>query len=75
VTVSFSKYLPWQAIALLTTPHPLLENVLQTFAASFKRIVEQAVLTFHVRFSVSKVLSPLENPQLVPLHRLHRLDE
>jgi hypothetical protein len=31
VTVSFSKYLPWQAIdALLATLHPLLENVLQT---------------------------------------------
>jgi hypothetical protein len=32
VTVSYSKYLPWQAMrdALLTTLHPLLENVLQT---------------------------------------------
>jgi uncharacterized membrane protein len=30
VTVSFSKYLPWQAMHFLTTPHPLLENVLQT---------------------------------------------
>jgi hypothetical protein len=30
VTISFSEYLPWQAMALLTTLHPLLENVLQT---------------------------------------------
>jgi hypothetical protein len=30
VTVSFSKYLPWQAMHFLTTLHPLLENVLQT---------------------------------------------
>jgi hypothetical protein len=30
VTVSFSKYIPWQSDALLTTLHPLLENVLQT---------------------------------------------
>jgi hypothetical protein len=28
VTVSFSKYLPWQSDALLKTLHPLLENVL-----------------------------------------------
>jgi hypothetical protein len=37
VTVSFSKYLPWQP-ALLTTLHPLLENVMQTvdhFGAPF----------------------------------------
>jgi hypothetical protein len=31
------------------------------FAASFRRIVEQAVLTFHVRFSVSKAVPPFEN--------------
>jgi hypothetical protein len=31
------------------------------FAASFRRIVEQAVLTFHVRFSVSEALPPIEN--------------
>jgi hypothetical protein len=30
------------------------------FAASSRRIVEQTVLTFHVRFSVSKALPPLE---------------
>jgi hypothetical protein len=35
--------------------------MLPTFAASFRRIVEQAVLTFHVRFFVSKALPPLEN--------------
>jgi hypothetical protein len=27
----FLKYLPWQEDALLTTLHPLLENVLKTF--------------------------------------------
>jgi hypothetical protein len=31
------------------------------FAASFRRIVEQAVLTFLVRFSVSKALPPLKS--------------
>jgi hypothetical protein len=45
VTVSFSKCLPLANDALLTTFHPLLENVL-LFAASFRKIVEQAVLTF-----------------------------
>jgi hypothetical protein len=30
VTVSFSKYLPWQAMHFLQRSHPLLENVLQT---------------------------------------------
>jgi hypothetical protein len=50
--------------ALLTTLHPLLENVLQ-FIASFRKIVEQAdVIFFYVRFSVSKALPPLENRSL-----------
>jgi hypothetical protein len=40
-----SEVLPLASDTLLTTVHPLLENVLQT-AASFRRIVEQAVLTF-----------------------------
>jgi hypothetical protein len=31
------------------------------FAESFRKIVEQAILTFHVRFSISKALPPLEN--------------
>jgi hypothetical protein len=30
VTVSFSKHFPWEADALLTTLHQLLEDVLQT---------------------------------------------
>jgi hypothetical protein len=34
---------------------------LSTFSASFRRIMEQAVLTFHICFSVSKPLPPLEN--------------
>jgi hypothetical protein len=38
--------------ALLTTLHPLFENVLKTVYI-FRRIVEQAVLTFHVVFSDS----------------------
>jgi hypothetical protein len=44
------------------------------FASSFRMIVEKAVLTFHIRFSVSKVLPPLENPS--PSHCViyNRLD-
>jgi hypothetical protein len=52
---------PLASDALLTTLHQLLENVLQTVCESFRRIVEQAGLTFHIRFSVSKALPPLEN--------------
>jgi hypothetical protein len=40
------------------------EMCCRPFAASFRRIVEQVVLTFHIRFSVSKALSPLENRSL-----------
>jgi hypothetical protein len=47
--------------ALLTTLHPLLENVLQTVTQKLQEVVEQAILTFHVRFPVSKALPPLEN--------------
>jgi hypothetical protein len=61
VTVSFSKYLPWQAIHLLQWSTHFAKTCCRPFAASFRRIVEQAVLTFHVSFSVSKALPPLEN--------------
>jgi hypothetical protein len=57
----FFEVPPLASDALLTTLHPLLENALQNFAASFRRIVEKAELTFHVCFSVSQALSPLEN--------------
>jgi hypothetical protein len=59
VTVSFSKYLPWQAIHFLTTLHPLLENVLQT---TYRKLQEDSGTgDFDVRVSVSKALPPLEN--------------
>jgi hypothetical protein len=41
----FFEVPPSASDAFLRTLHPLLENVLQTFAASFRRIVEQAALT------------------------------
>jgi hypothetical protein len=61
VTVSFSKYLPWQAMHFLQRSTHFSKTCCRTFAASFRRIVEQAVLTFHVHFSVSKALPPFEN--------------
>jgi hypothetical protein len=61
VTVSFSKYLPWQAMHFLQRSTHFSKKCSRPFAASFRRIVEQAILTFHVRFSVSKGLPPLEN--------------
>jgi hypothetical protein len=74
MTVSFSKYLSWQAIHFLQRFTHFSKMCCSSFAASFGRIMEQAVLTFHVRFSVPKAFPPLEKPQLVSLHRLHRLD-
>jgi hypothetical protein len=44
----FLEAAPLGSDAFLTTLHPLLENVLQTVCASFRRIVEQAELPFHV---------------------------
>jgi hypothetical protein len=41
--------------------HPFSKTCCRLFAASFRRIVEQVVLTFHVHFSISKGLPPLEN--------------
>jgi hypothetical protein len=61
VMVSFSKYLPWQAMHFLQRSTYFSKTCCRPFATSFRRIVEQVVLTFHVRFSVSKELPPLEN--------------
>jgi hypothetical protein len=61
VTVSFSKYLPWQAMYFFQRSTYYSKTCCRPFAASFKRIVEQAVFAFHVRFSVTKALPPLEN--------------
>jgi hypothetical protein len=62
VTVYFSNYLPWwQAMHFLQRSTHFSKTCCREFAASFRRIVEQAVLTFHVRFSVSKALQLLEN--------------
>jgi hypothetical protein len=46
VTVSFSKYLPWQAMHFLQRSTHFSKTGGRPFAASFRRIVEQAVLTF-----------------------------
>jgi hypothetical protein len=43
VTVSFSKYLPWQAMHLLQRSTHFSKTCCRPFAASFRRIVEQAV--------------------------------
>jgi hypothetical protein len=66
VTVSFSKYLPCQAKHFLQRPTHFSKTCCRQFAASFRRIVEQAVLTFHVPFSVSKAHPPLENRSSSP---------
>jgi hypothetical protein len=61
MTVSFSKYLPWQEMPFLQRSTHFSKTCCRPFVASFRRIVEQVVLTFHVRFSVSKALPPIEN--------------
>jgi hypothetical protein len=43
VTVSFSKYLPWQAMHFLQCSIRFSKTCCRMFAASFRRIVEQAV--------------------------------
>jgi hypothetical protein len=45
VTVSFSKYLPWQEMYFLQRSTHFSETCCRSFATSFRRIVEQAVLT------------------------------
>jgi hypothetical protein len=61
VTVSFSKYLPWHAMPFLQRSTHFSKTCCRPFASSFRRIVEQAVLTFHFRFSLSKALPSFEN--------------
>jgi hypothetical protein len=60
VMVSLFKYLPWQAMHVLQCSTHFLKMCCRPFAASLRRIVEQVVLIFHVCFSVSKALPPLE---------------
>jgi hypothetical protein len=60
VTVYFTKHFPWQEMHFLQRSTHFSKTCCRPFAASFRRIVEQAVLTFHVHFSVSKGLPPLE---------------
>jgi hypothetical protein len=59
--ISFLKYLPWQAVHFLQCSTHFSKMCCRPFAASFRRIVEQLVLTFHIHSSVSKALPPLEN--------------
>jgi hypothetical protein len=61
-TVSFSKFLPSQATHFLQHFTHFSKTCCRPFASSFRRIVEEAVLTFYVCFSVSKALPPLEKP-------------
>jgi hypothetical protein len=45
VTVSFLKYLPWQVMHFLQRSTLFSKMCCKPFAASFRRIMEQAVLT------------------------------
>jgi hypothetical protein len=45
MTVSFLKYLPWQATHFLQRSTHFSKTCCRPFAASFRKIVEQAVLT------------------------------
>jgi hypothetical protein len=45
VTVSFSKYLHWQATHFFTALHPLLENVLQTVCRKLQEETRSSVFT------------------------------
>jgi hypothetical protein len=53
VADSFSKYLPWQAMHFLQRSTHFSKTLFRPFAASFRRIVEQAVLTYEVHVSLS----------------------
>jgi hypothetical protein len=46
----FFEVSPLASDALLTMLHPLFKNVLQMFATSFRRIMEQVVLTLELPF-------------------------
>jgi hypothetical protein len=60
VTVFF-EVPPLASDALLTTLYPLLENELQTVYRKLQEDSGTGGFDFHVRFSVSKALPPLEN--------------
>jgi hypothetical protein len=51
VTVSFSKYLPWQAMHFLQRSTHFSKTCCKPFAAGFRRIVEQAVSCLGAPFS------------------------
>jgi hypothetical protein len=61
----FFEVPPLVSDALLTTLHPLLENVLQTVCRKLQEDSGTGAaatrFSFHVRFSVSKALPPFEN--------------
>jgi hypothetical protein len=55
VTVSFSKYLPWQEMQFLQRSTHFSKTCCRPFASSFRRIAEQAVfLPRSSRFMVGK---------------------
>jgi hypothetical protein len=51
VTVSFSKYLPWQAMHFLQYSTYFLKSCCRPSATSFRRIVEQVVSCLRAPFS------------------------
>jgi hypothetical protein len=50
VKVSFSKYLPWQAMHFLQRSTHFLKTCSRPFGASFRKIMEQAVLISELPF-------------------------
>jgi hypothetical protein len=50
VTVSFSKYLPWQAMNFLQRSTHFSKTCCRPFAESFGRILEQALLNLGAPF-------------------------
>jgi hypothetical protein len=61
VMISFSKYLPSQVMHFSQCSTYFSKTFCRLFAASLRRIVKQVLLTFHIYFSISKVLPPLKN--------------
>jgi hypothetical protein len=53
ITVYFSKYLPWKAMHFLQRSIHFSKTCCRPFAASFRMIMEQAVLTYEVHLSRS----------------------
>jgi hypothetical protein len=70
VTISFSKYLPWQAMHFTQRSTHFSKTCCRPFAASFRRIVAQAV------FLLQSSLFMVEKAQKLHWARsgLHRLD-